>query len=377
MKLIKYMGMTLVISTFVSCNSDDEALSTWESNPRAVQIQAVVDGGLLSRSNPIEGKENEFNEGDQLSIRADKQGPYIYILNQNEWVPTGSEYLVWKSSTMKVSAYTVFNSATQNSFKVPNDQSSREKIASADYMTFTGTCVMSGNSSNLTMQLQRQTARIDITINPTFGKQSVTDLEIVGNSEISNGTGSKIATFSPYVHQPTKKRSIYSVLVAPNDKQQTDSTFITLKVNNKKKTVTGIPIAEKGKKYTYTLNISKKEVTLSSVSVTNWTTGEIFDGGEIGSSPIKVDKANHTIITKQSGKLTAGDIQNATSTDGKLTIIGPLNSSDMLVIGKQTAEQKQPSITSLDLSNAVTNEIPNNVFGNSKELTSYLVFILF
>ena len=371
MKLIKYMGMTLVVSTFASCTNDDKVLSAWESDPQAVRIQAIIGNKLVSRSNPIGPNENEFNQGDQLSIQADEQGRYTYTLTNGTWNPIGTNYLTWKTETININAYTVLNGATQTSFTVPTDQSEMDKIASADYMTFTGTCTQPHNSSNITMQLKRQTARIDIMINQAVSSsdsQPITNFTIAGNSEIKNGKSSKIATFTPYAQEGTQYPT-YSVLVAPNNEKKANETFITLTVNGNPMTVTGIPQAAKGKKYSYKLNIGENAVTLNNVSVTDWTTGDIFDGGEIGSYPVKVDKTNHTIITKQEGKLTANHIQQAKSKDGELIITGPLNSSDLTTLGQNA----KSGITSIDLSKAITTTVPTGAFKDCKSLASLTI----
>lgn len=365
MKLIKYIGITLMVSTLASCSSDDSVMTTWESDPEAVRLQAMVGSGLLSRSNPMDSDESQFNNGDQLNVQADGQGPYTYTLTNGTWMPTGNEYLIWKKESLNLKAYTLLRGATENSFSLPTDQNNLTNIAAADYMTFTGTCTKPIKSSEITMQLQRQTSRIDITVDKMAS--NISDFTINGNTVISNGQGSKIGAFTPY---KWNKNLTYSVLVAPNATQQADKTFITLKVNGTPLSVTGIPVAQKGKKYSYKLSISQHAVVLNSVSVSDWTAGDTFNGGEIGSNPVKVDAASHTIITKQEGKLTPDLIKQATSSDGQLIITGPLNSKDIETLGQQTAQQTKPAITSLDLGQAKVITVPANAFQNSKNLTS-------
>ena len=367
MKLIKYMGMTLAVSTFASCTSDDGVLSTWESDSDAVHIQAAIGNRLLARSNPIGPDVSQFKEGDKLSLQADGQGPYTYTLTKGIWTPSNDNYLTWKTTSMNVSAYTILSGASQSSFTLPTDQSDLTKIGTADYMTFSGTCVRPDGASDITMELKRQTARIDITINETTSNidgQSITDFTIAGNSVIKDGESSTPAQFIPYIQTGTQKPT-YSVLVASNATQKDNETFVSLKVNGTPLKVTGIPVAEKGKNYIYQLSISEKAVSLSTISVNDWTTGDIINGGEIGSNPIKVDETHHTIIAKQEGQLTSELIKQATSTDGELIIIGPLNNSDLQTVGQET----QSGITCLDLSKAEIAEIPSEAFRDSKDLT--------
>lgn len=273
-------GLTLL----AACLQED-AVIDFNTDPSAVKISAQVGQSLPARSNPV-GDVNRtiFNAGDVIAIS--NEGTFVnYTLTNQVWTPQSGQYLKWAQPTMVFTAYHPVTPGTSDKdFVVPFDQSSLEKIASADYMTTAQQLTQNGFNP-ISLQFKRKMARVTVVIG-SFGDQYTEKEKVVKHLNIISGApgykagvASGVATATnPLVTGKGLLNSSYTALVVPTPKQG-GMTFISL-IDGAGKTlvINGIPELAAGLSYTYTLHVGKDAVRVSSVTVADWATGQPIDG---------------------------------------------------------------------------------------------------
>lgn len=298
MKIARYMGAFAVIAMLAACSTDDELGTNTAAN--AVKIVATVGGNsIFTRSNPLGTKEEQtsFNENDAISVTTEGT-TVIYKKTAEVWAPVNAaEFLLWTGNTQTFQACypeKADENSTKNSFSagyVSADQSTVEKIALSDYMTCTKNIVKEEIPANrqLALDFERQTARIIVKVS-AFGnefeglKPTLSAVEVYSKLKVPAGESDSYVGI-----QACKKDNVFYALVSPGTANSTEK-FLKLTVTyndgegnptqTKELYVTGIPALEKAKSYTYDVKIGKDKVTIGSVSVADWGTGDAIKGGD-------------------------------------------------------------------------------------------------
>ena len=272
MKIMKrMMGLAAAILALSACSESEDLLSAFHSDPNAVRITAQVgkasaDG--FTRSNPLgatEADQKKFNDGDMISVKADGQDAVTYQLNNNEWQPQGGKFLKWESDEMNFTAYypaTFDGNIDKVTLPKEYDEAS---LAANDFMSYSGK--QSNNKGNqLSLTMERKMARVVVEIdgfNDQYAGATVNSLSICG--------------IKAYKHSDNK----FYALIKPCD-TQSSATFISLDVaegaSKTTETLAGIPELTAGKSYTYQLTVGKDKVSVSGITVKDWTTGNITGG---------------------------------------------------------------------------------------------------
>ena len=276
-----------------ACTKEDPG-AAFRSDPDAVRITAQVGDGLSggfvsTRSNPVSEIPEEqaaFKAGDRISVTADGQKKVVYTLaDDGSWNPEAGKYLKWTSRTMTFSAcYPAADGVSTERFTVPADQSDADKIAAADYMTFSDP-VTRGSNNGVTLAMTRKMVRIVLEpdIQNQFGEgYSISELKVHGNRRGYSG-GNLVngdVAVKAYKHTDGK---FYALL--PPTYGTGDLPFIDVTVTNGSDTRTltakGIPATEAGKSYTVSLTVGKNVASVTGVSVSEWVTSTaIASGGE-------------------------------------------------------------------------------------------------
>ena len=273
MKIMKrMMGLAAAILTLSACSESEDLLSAFHSAPNAVRITAEVgkasaDG--FTRSNPLgatEADQKKFNDGDMISVKADGQDAVTYQLNNNEWQPQGSKFLKWESETMNFTAYypATFD-GNLNNITLPKEYD-EASLAANDFMSYSGK--QSNTKGNqLSLIMERMMARVVVEIdgfNDQYAGATVNSLSICG--------------IKAYKHSDGK----FYALIKPCETQNSE-TFISLEVaegesKTTTETLTGIPALAAGNSYTYKLTVGKNKISVSGITVANWTGGTITGG---------------------------------------------------------------------------------------------------
>ena len=276
MKIMKrMMGLAAAILALSACSESEDLLSAFHSDPNAVRITAEVgkaSANGFTRSYPLGDAEaqKKFKEGDMISVKADGQDAVTYQLNGTEWQPKeSSKFLKWENDEMNFTAYYPA-SFDGNLDKVTLPEKYDEaSLAANDFMSYTGK--QSNNKGNqLTLTMERKMARVVVEIDG-FNDQ-------YAGAKIDNINSLSICGIKAYKHSDKK----FYALIKPCDAQNS-ATFISLDVaegesKTTTETLTGIPELTAGNSYTYKLKVGKNKISVSGITVANWTSGEITGG---------------------------------------------------------------------------------------------------
>ena len=300
----RMMGCAAAILALTACSESEDLLSAFHSDPNAVRITAQVgkasaDG--FTRSYPLgDGeKQKEFKENDMISVQADGQDAVTYKLVGSEWQPQDSKFLKWESDEMTFTAY--YPATFDGTINQPTEYTNIESLAAADFMSFRGSQTNTDKSNKLSLTMKREMARVVVEI-AGFNDQ-------YAGATIDNVNSLSVCGVKAYKHNDNK----FYALIKPCEAQNS-ATFLSLDVadgeSKTTETLAGIPELTAGKSYTYQLTVGKDKVSVSGITVKDWTTGDIT-GGKTEECPTPY--VTFTAEAEQKFKMT---------TDGNYTISG-------------------------------------------------------
>lgn len=290
MKITRYMGAFAVIAMLAACSTDDELGANTAANE--VKIAATVGGNsIFTRSNPLgtEAEQQSFNENDAISVTTEGK-TVVYTKNKTGQWANANDYQLWTGNAQTFEAFYPGNSTNSISEgHIEADQSDITKIAQSDYMTCTENVTKIPDTRQLTLNFERQTARIIVKVS-AFGNEFETRIPTLSAVEVYSKLKVPAGESDSYVGiQACKKDNVFYALVSPGTANSTEK-FLKLTVTyndgvgnptqTKELYVTGIPALEKAKSYTYDVKIGKDKATIGSVSVTDWGPGDDITGGD-------------------------------------------------------------------------------------------------
>lgn len=290
MKITRYMGAFAVIAMLAACSTDDELGANSAANE--VKIAATVGGNsIFTRSNPVgtEEEQTSFNEGDAISVTTEGT-TVVYTKNKTGQWANANDYQLWTGNAQTFEAFYPGNSTNSISEgHIEADQSDITKIAQSDYMTCTENVTKIPDTRQLTLNFERQTARIIVKVS-AFGNEFETRIPTLSAVEVYSKLKVPAGESDSYVGiQACKKDNVFYALVSPGTANSTEK-FLKLTVTyndgvgnptqTKELYVTGIPALEKAKSYTYDVRIGKDNAIIGSVSVADWGTGDAITGGD-------------------------------------------------------------------------------------------------
>ena len=290
MKITRYMGAFAVIAMLAACSTDDELGANSAANE--VKIAATVGGNsIFTRSNPVgtEAEQQSFNENDAISVTTEGK-TVVYTKNKTGQWANANDYQLWTGNAQTFEAFYPGNSTNSISEgHIEADQSDITKIAQSDYMTCTENVTKIPDTRQLTLNFERQTARIIVKVS-AFGNEFETRIPTLSAVEVYSKLKVPAGESDSYVGiQACKKDNVFYALVSPGTANSTEK-FLKLTVTyndgvgnptqTKELYVTGIPALEKAKSYTYDVRIGKDNAIIGSVSVADWGTGDAITGGD-------------------------------------------------------------------------------------------------
>ena len=353
----KYLSMAALalMGALASCQSDDDFTVARPDN--AVSINFSVGSLQTTRSNAAatDDTQRQFNQDDQIAVSTNDQEAVLFQCTSTEnqtWTEAvPNKFLLWTQPMLTFSAYYPATTGTSmTAFTVPTDQSSVEKIALADYMTRQQVISRPEGGSDIQMQLERQMARVIVRISG-FGSQYTDENKTVSNVSIyseasgiadGNPTGSS-TEIQPYAQGDGGQGSTYTALVVPGygDSgarfiQLTDGEGSTLLVK-------GIPELNAGNSYTFNLVVGKNKIEVASVTVQDWTTGEILAGGQ--AEELTGVKVTAITLNKTETSIKVGSTETLS-----VTAVAPDNATDKTYTWKTS----DASIATVDQDGKVT-----------------------
>ena len=282
MKIMKrMMGLAAAILALSACSESEDLLSAFHSDPNAVRITAEVgkaSANGFTRSNPLGDAEaqKKFNNGDEISVKADGQDAVTYQLNNNEWQPKESgKFLKWESNEMTFTAYYPASFDGNLDKVILPKEYDEASLAANDFMSYSGK--QSNTKGNqLSLIMERKMARVVVEIDG-FKDQ-------YAGATIDKVTSLSICGIKAYKHD-----NKFYALIKPCAAQNS-ATFISLDVadgasKTTTETLTGIPELTAGNSYTYKLTVGKNKISVSGITVKDWTGGTITDNGKTEECP--------------------------------------------------------------------------------------------
>ena len=275
MKIMKrMMGLAAAILALSACSESEDLLSAFHSDPNAVRITAEVgkaSANGFTRSNPLGDAEaqKKFKEGDEISVKAGGQDAVTYQLNGTEWQPKeSSKFLKWESDKMNFTAYYPASFDGNLDKVILPAEYDEASLAANDFMSYYG-LQTNTDSNQLTLTMRRKMARVVVEI-AGFNDQ-------YAGAKIDNVNSLSICGIKAYKHGDNK----FYALIKPCEAQNS-ATFISLDVavgeSKTTETLTGIPALTAGNSYTYKLKVGKNKVSVSGITVKDWTGGTITGG---------------------------------------------------------------------------------------------------
>ena len=282
MKIMKrMMGLAAAILALSACSESEDLLSAFHSDPNAVRITAEVgkaSANGFTRSYPLgdADAQKKFKEGDMISVKADGQDAVTYQLNGTEWQPKeSSKFLKWESDEMTFTAYypATFD-GNLNNITLPKEYD-ETSLAANDFMSYSGK-QSNKNGNQLSLTMRRKMARVVVEIDG-FNDQ-------YAGAKIDNVNSLSICGIKAYKHG-----NKFYALIKPCAAKNSE-TFISLDVaegesKTTTETLTGIPELTAGNSYTYKLTVGKNNISVSGITVKDWTGGTITDNGKTEECP--------------------------------------------------------------------------------------------
>ena len=284
--------LTAAALLLVAACTKEDSRAAFRSDPDAVRITAQVGDGLsggfvTTRSNPVSEAPEEqaaFKSGDRISVTADGQKKVVYTYDGTAWNPEAGKYLKWTSPKMTFSAcYPAADGVSATHFTVPADQSDADKIAAADYMTFSAE-VTRGSNNGVTLGLTRKMVRIVVepAIQNQFGGEYyISEIKVHGNRK---GYSSGNLVNGDVAVKAYKLNGKFYALLPPTT-ENANAVFIDVTVTKDGVSETlqakGIPATEAGNSYTVSLTVGKNVASVTEVSISEWgTTSTPIANGE-------------------------------------------------------------------------------------------------
>ena len=364
MKITRYMGAFAVIAMLAACSTDDELGANTAANE--VKIAATVGGNsIFTRSNPVgtEAEQQSFNENDAISVTTEGK-TVVYTKNKTGQWANANDYQLWTGNAQTFEAFYPGNSTNSISEgHIEADQSDITKIAQSDYMTCTENVTKIPDTRQLTLNFERQTARIIVKVS-AFGNEFETRIPTLSAVEVYSKLKVPAGESDSYVGiQACKKDNVFYALVSPGTANSTEK-FLKLTVTyndgvgnptqTKELYVTGIPALEKAMSYAYDVKIGKDKATIGSVSVADWGNGDPIKGGD-ASTAVTVASVKESV---------AKQLENGN--DVELTL--PSNASlDLFDAIKNALKDKGVPESSVNITLKGVMRIPQKAFGNLPE----------
>ena len=369
MKITKYMGAFAVIAMLAACSTDDEQSANTAANE--VKIAATVRGNsIFTRSNPLgtKAEQESFNENDAISVTTEGK-TVVYTKNKDGQWANANDYLVWTGNAQTFEACYPGNSTNSISEgHIEADQSDITKIAQSDYMTCTENVTKIPDTRQLTLNFERQTARVIVKVNK-FGNEfeglnpTLSAVEVYSKLKVPAEDGDTYSAIKAYQTTDENGSKVFYALVSPgaaNSKQNFLKLTVTYNdgegnpTQTKELYVTGIPALEKAMSYAYDVKIGKDKATIGSVSVADWGNGDPIKGGD-ASTAVTVASVKESV---------AKQLENGN--DVELTL--PSNASLGLFEAIKTAlKDKGVPKSSVDITLKGVMRIPQEAFGNLPE----------
>lgn len=362
-KIINYIGMICLGSVLMGCNQKEIIQETAGLNS-PVQFSACILNTPMTRTGAASDNaadRTQFKAGDVIAFLNTSSNVFVnYKYNDNKWAPVEGKPIIWNSDRMQCILFSPAE-ASNESYKIPNDQSTEAKLDFADLKGYQN--VHSVNEGVITIAFERQTAKIviDPHFNMEFGDivPSIDEIKVCGNTKRLPGDTDILEYITPYL-----KDGKY-ILLTNELQNDPEGIFIKIKCTDShgmkyEYEVKGIPEIKRSQSYIFHLDIGKNIITTGSINFGSWDAAvETIPGGTALKKSL-IDPVAHTIITAYPGVLTREMLIEGLAGGTEIHIGGDLNGSDLKYIREaagcasevNSTNKPTPIIKNLDMSEA-------------------------
>ncbi len=172
---------------------------------------------------------------------------------------------------------TAANLASYDRFYIPIYQASPELLAAADWMTATATSTKAAATDGLSLNFVHKNAKLhfDVTVKDDAAALTSEDITVIGN-------------ITPYYSANESNKTIEAIVAPVSADEITSSTsrptLISFRLAGGDEISVPLPTSisqiEAGKQYNFSITVGHNTLTISSVSVTDWTAATVTPGKE-------------------------------------------------------------------------------------------------
>ena len=170
---------------------------------------------------------------------------------------------------------TAANLASYDRFYIPIYQASPELLAAADWMTATATSTKAAATDGLSLNFEHRNAKLhfDVTVKDDAAALTSEDITVIGN-------------ITPYYSANESNKTIEAIVapVSADEISTSRPTLISFRLAGGDEISVPLPTSisqiEAGKQYNFSITVGHNTLTISSVSVTDWTAATVTPGKE-------------------------------------------------------------------------------------------------
>ena len=314
MKTFKYIALAALTISFAACTQDEDFIPQGDGD--AVKISASI-GALQTRVSYDAKGYTTFDKGDQIRVKntlRTSKNIATYTLTDEGWNTADS--FVWSSTSLNQfeAWYPVTDGTSFDTFTIPTDQSSKQLLGAADWMTIGTKEIEKPSDKTLKLHFLHMLTKVTVNV-ASWGSEydgtdkTIEDVKIYSLAtdivQDSEGLIGQIKTASLTPIAPLADGNSYTAIVCPG-LYSSDQKFMTFTVNGTDNltvlaTVSSPIEIEAAKHYTFNLTVGKEAATISSIEVIPWAKKEI-DGGvatealsSINATAMTPDKLNAAV----------------------------------------------------------------------------------
>ena len=294
MKRNKIYAWMAAAMTLAACSTNDIADITANDADNVVNIASVTRSGETGNTTAQQMTAPFHLVNVTQMAKFDMKYEADYTFDNNTYSVIG--LVVWCNSydnEFKAFSplHTSANNASFTTFTIPTDQSTADKLAAADWMTATTTEKKGNNNGAISLNFEHQLSNIVITISEDVKSDlaSLSDIKVLG-------------TITPYYNSTTKT---IQAIVEPATTVPNTSLLTFNDATGESYTIpfpSSITSLDKGKQYNFTLSGGHNTLTISSVSVTDWTSATITTNDDQAFNDSGIDYVTFSADSEQGFK---------------------------------------------------------------------------
>ena len=194
---------------------------------------------------------------------------------------------------------TAANLASYDRFYIPIYQASPELLAAADWMTATATSTKAAATNGLSLNFEHRNAKLhfDVTVKDDAAALTSEDITVIGN-------------ITPYYSADESNKTIEAIVAPVSADEITSSTsrptLISFRLAGGDEISVPLPTSitqiEAGKQYNFSITVGHHAATISSVSVTDWTSATITTNDDQAFNDSGIDYVTFSADSEQGFK---------------------------------------------------------------------------